>query len=197
MIKRTEKGVTTVTHEGAVLRKSETSFNDGYDASYYAEVWDEASQSVKNVYYGSTMDGRDCGGSAEIDATNEVRLKAAAFFFPSILNRITAQAEYDAVRPTKGDEVVVARGRKVKKGTTGIIFWLQDGNFGMRCGIRDEKGEAHWTAFSNVDLIEPKDIDRSQLARYAAAVSLTAAGIRTYSAEQAEYVLNHSRKEAA
>jgi hypothetical protein len=57
----------------------------------------------------------------------------------------------------KGQEVVVVKGRKVAKGTTGIIFWVElDNGFAYgdkkvtRIGFKDAQGTAHFTAATNV-----------------------------------------------
>ena len=61
-----------------------------------------------------------------------------------------AQAEALASgKIVKGQKVVVVRGRKVKKGTEGVVFWMaQDedyvGNEYTRIGIKDADGTAHW-----------------------------------------------------
>lgn len=53
----------------------------------------------------------------------------------------------------KGQHVVVARGRKVPKGTTGTIIWLGTDNWdNERVGIKDANGETHWTALKNVEV---------------------------------------------
>jgi len=48
--------------------------------------------------------------------------------------------------------VRVVRGRKVPRGTTGIVFWHQDGRFGERVGIRADDGATHWTAARNCEV---------------------------------------------
>lgn len=57
----------------------------------------------------------------------------------------------------KGQEVVAVKGRKVAKGTTGIIFWVElDNGFAYgdnkvtRVGFKDAEGNAHFTAATNV-----------------------------------------------
>lgn len=57
----------------------------------------------------------------------------------------------------KGTKVRVVRGRKVPKGTEGVIIWLGSGTYmGKtvgRCGVKDAAGKVHWTATANVDTI--------------------------------------------
>jgi hypothetical protein len=52
----------------------------------------------------------------------------------------------------KGATVVVARGRKVPKGTTGVVFWTGTDAFDKpKVGFCDAAGVTHWTAASNVE----------------------------------------------
>lgn len=53
----------------------------------------------------------------------------------------------------KGAPVKVVKGRKVPVGTTGECFWIGEGTWGTRVGLRDEAGETHWTAITNVERI--------------------------------------------
>lgn len=50
----------------------------------------------------------------------------------------------------RGAIVEVWKGRKVAKGTVGEVFWIGDTQFGTRIGLKDEAGDIHWTAASNV-----------------------------------------------
>lgn len=54
------------------------------------------------------------------------------------------------IDPAKGYEVVVVKGRKVPKDTRGIVIYLDSGEYGMRLGLKDAQGQAHWTSPSNV-----------------------------------------------
>jgi hypothetical protein len=56
----------------------------------------------------------------------------------------------EAARIHKGDAVRVARGRKVPIGTTGKVFWIGEGKFGTRVGVKDAAGNVYWTAYVNV-----------------------------------------------
>jgi hypothetical protein len=58
----------------------------------------------------------------------------------------------------KGATVKVLRGKKVPVGTTGVVFWTQDGQWGLRLGLKDAAGTVHWVAAKNcvvVDALEP------------------------------------------
>lgn len=54
----------------------------------------------------------------------------------------------------KGDKVRVVRGRKVPIGTEGTVIWVGTGKWGTRLGVKDAGGEVHWTAATNVELVE-------------------------------------------
>lgn len=56
---------------------------------------------------------------------------------------------------TKGSTVVVVKGVKVPRGTTGVAFWVGETKFGMRVGLKDAAGTVHWTAAGNVESVAP------------------------------------------
>lgn len=60
--------------------------------------------------------------------------------------------------------VKVIKGRKVPKGTEGVVFWMGsycNSLFGdpwginttYRCGIKDDDGKVHWTSLDNIELV--------------------------------------------
>lgn len=65
--------------------------------------------------------------------------------------------------PRKHERVIVTKGRKVPKGTTGVIVWVGEGrppahlHFRMRVplrvGVKDDSGTVHWTSSSNVERV--------------------------------------------
>lgn len=67
------------------------------------------------------------------------------------LERTLAEIE-EAKRIAKGRTVVVVRGRKVAKGTTGTVIWYADGVYGPRVGLKDDAGTVHFTAAKNVEV---------------------------------------------
>ena len=64
--------------------------------------------------------------------------------------RCAAQEKARREAPAKGKVLRVVKGRKVPKGTEGVCIWIGSGAYGERVGIKDAKGEIHWTASSNV-----------------------------------------------
>lgn len=50
----------------------------------------------------------------------------------------------------KGQTVTVVKGRKVPKGTTGIVFWVGENQWGPQVGFKAD-GETYFTALGNVE----------------------------------------------
>lgn len=113
---RGERGAEFV---GCVLNTWER--NGSWDSDFYATVWDEDAQRVRDIEYDTTRCGG--GGSAEIDATEEVLNKAFQYYYNNSREFIERCIESNAKKYGKGDEVRVIRGRKVKVGTVGKCFW--------------------------------------------------------------------------
>jgi hypothetical protein len=64
--------------------------------------------------------------------------------------RDAEERERYRVSVRKGARVEVFKGRKVPIGTCGVVIWIGDGQYGMRCGVKDAAGAVHWTACDNV-----------------------------------------------
>jgi hypothetical protein len=92
-----------------------------------------------------------------IDATPEsLARRDARVAKMARLNRLDREimAECKVVR---GVVVKVVRGRNVPKGTTGEVIWTGADKFrrgATRIGVKDEAGTVHWTAGSNVDIVQ-------------------------------------------
>lgn len=107
-------------YEGCVFHTYER--NGYHDSDWYAMCWDEGKQEVVTVNYDTTRCGG--GGRADIDITDENLRKVYRFYkkgatawFDGICN--PQQAKMIRV----GDTIRVIRGRKVRKGTIGKVFW--------------------------------------------------------------------------
>lgn len=175
MVTRTTRDWTT----GAAVETVETLFagatlavhynttrvmSDVWESLPYATVYNAATGKVEIVWH----DGKN----AVVDATPEVVAAANAWLLTATAdahkgtwdNRV-ANAVADAHKVTKGKTVTVVKGRKVPKGTTGEVFWVGPGKSysyydrfpADRIGIRDAAGTAHWTAASNVEVVNPDD----------------------------------------
>jgi hypothetical protein len=59
--------------------------------------------------------------------------------------------------PKKGMIVRVVRGRKVPIGTEGKLIWVGSTKFGKRVGFNDLSDTTHWTAWNNIEFIDPVD----------------------------------------
>jgi len=67
-------------------------------------------------------------------------------------SRDAAHKAEDAAREfERGDHVVVARGRKVPKGSKGQIIKVDEGNYGWRVFLLLADGSKAWIALSNID----------------------------------------------
>ena len=114
-------GKTEPEYVGCVLSAYEL---NGYnDSDWYAVCWDREQQKLVEVEYDTTRAGG--GGRAEIDATQEVLREVYRWYkrmgrehFDCCTNPSNAK------KVQKGDTVRVVRGRKVPKGTEGVVFWV-------------------------------------------------------------------------
>lgn len=162
-------GFIDVTYEGAVLRTGEHNWYD--DSDFFADVWDDATNAVKRITYATTR-GWTYANGANVDATPEVRAKAATFYTALALAELKAKAAADALTPAKGKAVKVVKGRKVPKGTEGVVIWVGEGRYygpvprykngwstngGLRIGLKTADGATHFTAASNVVVTDPED----------------------------------------
>jgi hypothetical protein len=155
---------------GAVVRtfsRCERIMSDVYADVSYAECWDaEKGKLVEWPYANSEFGYHTNHLSVEVDATPETLAAVAAYKAEKERQAEEArQAAREAARlaelatPRKGKVVVVARGRKVAKGTTGTVIWYGPGkSFGygpapMRVGVKDAAGTVHWLDAKNVDVV--------------------------------------------
>lgn len=178
MITRTTKNWTTgaVTVDrlfvGATLAlhyNSTRVMSDVWENIPYATVYNADSGAVEIVWR-----DRDSAATDTVDATPDVIAAANDW----LLKTATAnrKASWDskvdaavarAKAVEKGKTVVVVKGRKVPKGTTGEVFWVGPGkNFGpvpryrggwsvkpdLRIGF-NAAGVTHWTAATNVEVV--------------------------------------------
>ena len=112
-------GETEPKYVGCVISTYE---RNGYDDSdWYAICWDREKQKVVEVNYDTTRAGG--GGYAEIDATPEVLREVYRWYKQigrGLFDGRTNPEQAKKVR--KGDTVKVIRGRKVPKGTQGLVL---------------------------------------------------------------------------
>lgn len=150
-----------VSYQGAVLATRERNMHD--DSDFYAIVWD--GERLKSVTYGTTR-AWTYPNHAEADATPEVLAEVRAWLLPQVVtvrvNAIRRQVENPAILYRN---VVVARGRKVAKGTTGQVDLISLSNFDNteRIRIRLLDGTHVWTAARNCDVVAPEAVDEDAI----------------------------------
>lgn len=163
---------------GCVLGVSER--NGYHDSDFFATVWDEEQGCVRTIEDGTTRFYAPSKYS-RADATNEVRTKARNWWASTVGPR-TARATLmgQRVRIDVGAEVEVVKGKKVAKGTKGIVCWMGEDAFyrrpyysnGLnmydprkyRVGIKLSDGSKVFTSLANVmklNVIEPTDAEIS------------------------------------
>lgn len=165
------------TYVGAVLATGEKNWHD--DSDFYAIVWDESEQRMKNVEYDTTRFGG--GGSAVIDATPEVMAKADDYLEKWALGVLTAEDRRVARDVVIGKRVRVVQGRKAPIGTEGLVFFAKEWRYAkwdyspkLKIGIAltDEKivgpkggqmyKDVSWTYAHNVEVIEPEQYHEAE-----------------------------------
>lgn len=177
MITYTDPNTDKPSYEGHCLETytdhSVRIMSDVWANFYGVVVWDSETAAPKKVQLGNSEFGYE--GEATLDATPEVvalyeawkarqaaqaeeaRLHAEEIAKENRAKEDEAEARAWLIeRPTKGDKVVVVRGRKVAKGTVGIIRWEGGNDYGPRIGMAVEgKEKLVYTSPSNVEVIFP------------------------------------------
>lgn len=167
---RDEEGKVTyeavTTYEGAVLGTYE---RNGYDDSdFYAIVWDAEEGRILNVQYGTTR-AYTYGNYATVDATDEVKVAAAAQR-TEVLTKLAVAADAEEARlATKGKQVVVVKGRKVAHGTEGVVFWRGVDKYKTsrwatfyRVGVETADGDRFFTAEENVEVVNAEQYETDE-----------------------------------
>jgi hypothetical protein len=158
----------TVTYTGAVLQKWEINGSD--DSDFVAAVWDVSTGSVRTVEYASTR-GWTYHNSATIDATPENIERAYMWATERWVETLTARAEHEASKPTKGKLVrsLTTRGKNV--GVTGRVMWYGEDSYrstrwltAYRVGVKVEGEEKlRYLPADRVEVIEREPIDPNDI----------------------------------
>lgn len=121
----------TETYTGCVLKTGEHNYHD--DSDFYALVWDETSQQVREIEYATTR-GWTYHNKAVVDATPDVRAKAIAWETARLTVTMTAET---LARIDLGTEVRSLTTRGKNKGLVGTVEWIGKNNYGpgQRVGI--------------------------------------------------------------
>jgi len=154
IITRKQDGTEELTFVGMVLQVHGYVYMGNDCEKAFATVWLEAEGRPKRVGYSSLhYDYGQDRNSAVIDASPEIK---------TLFNNWCAaeEARHDAEEAARrerefgrGKKVVVARGRKVPKGTIGEIFWIGDNGYGESLGLFLADGTKVFTASKNCDII--------------------------------------------
>lgn len=135
--------------------------NYSQDSDFCAVCWDEETGSVKEVEYDTTRAA--AYGAAKIDATPETLRKVFAYYMNVAAEHFdNYQNEAQAKEFGVGDKVKVVRGRKVKKGTVGEVFWRGDvyNNYSYRYESRagiEVDGERYFVPAEYLEALDWED----------------------------------------
>ena len=118
-------------HAGLCIKEREANYYD--DSDFYMLVWDVEAQAPYEIQFATTRGwSYPCFGSA-VDATPEVLAEYRQYLERQRVTRIAKNRKVEALiaarkpdQPHKGSTVVVARGRKIKKGITGKIIGISE-----------------------------------------------------------------------
>lgn len=160
---------TETTHEGLVLTPSwsqeERVMSDIWADVSYCKVWNIEKQAAVAIVLGYHFELGLRFGTPTVDAPPEImaQYEAAVAAEKAERERLEveraerAEQERELAawnRPEHGKRMQVVRGRKVKKGTVGLVFWLDDCRNPSRVGLalspeKDSRGR-----FTNVAWVD-------------------------------------------
>jgi len=166
-----DPSVRTVSYEGRVLNtgsRERKYMSDVYAIEYYAVVWDDKTQAPMSIPVSSNFELVRENGTAVVDADEATLAAYRAWQAEKQAAEEKLLRELLRERTVKGliqqhnkadigKKVVVLRGRKVPKGTVGIVFWLRDGRAGVRTS--DRKEGRNWADVVWVDVDYLGNID--------------------------------------
>jgi hypothetical protein len=149
-------------YKGAVLAMYER--NGYHDSDFFAVVWNQDSQSVIGVEYGTTRFGN--GGYADVDATPEV-IDLAKQYKKTVETRHENQLQAlrnKLMAPGITVQVKLSRGKnKHLDGSLGTVFWVGNGyaKHSIRVGV-EVSGERIFVDSKNLLAIEDgKAVERN------------------------------------
>ena len=150
--------ISSVSHVGCVIKSERREFramSDVYTDADYAMVWIPEEERVEWKRINILYMGCDNHGLIEVDIhSGEHAEDYEIFLFLAEEKEKARQKAKDDENAKKGLKQIrkgrtcrAIKGRKVPKGTEGIIFYIRD----SRIGFSDTDGKAHWI---NADQIE-------------------------------------------
>ena len=178
-----------ISHEGCVIdtmRKECRVMSDVYTDADYALLWNPEEQRAEwkriNVLYMGCDDHRQI--VVDINKGEYAEDYEIYLFLQEEARKVAdyRKAEREAKKACltvrKGQQSRVGAGRKVAKGTEGVIFYTREQEWGIRIGFEDDNGKAHWTYLKNV----------------VAAVDEPEEGWLQYAADKGLYLSEYTRK---
>ncbi|GAA1838828.1 hypothetical protein GCM10009772_15670 [Pseudonocardia alni subsp. carboxydivorans] len=150
-------------HVGAVL---ETYEHNGYDDSdFIAVVWDGEQISARE--YASTR-GWTYHNGAEVDATEQVRATALAWYRQRLLPHLIETEQTRATTPRIGCNVRSLTKRGCNVGVTGAVRWIGPDRYtrdgGDRIGIAvDGEDKLRFLPARSVAVLDPAPVDEQKL----------------------------------
>jgi len=144
----------------ATFSKEERIMSDVWDMVSYVTVMTDDGEFETSAGSG-TVDASPEDMAAFKRDTEFKAVKAKVKAARDAAKRDAADAAAEAATPYKGKTVTFVKGRKVPKGTTGEVIWYGAGKkygyYGatpMRVGVKDAAGTVHWSAASNVKVVD-------------------------------------------
>jgi hypothetical protein len=144
-------GWTYETHHGVCLFERE--YNGYHDSDFYMTIWNHEKQEPESIQFATTRGWSYPCYASRADATPEVKAAYAVWEAKRHQAAAEARERERALRPEKGKNLRVVRGRKVPRGTTGVCIWRGSGQWGERVGLKDSSGTVHWTSIKNVEVV--------------------------------------------
>tara|TARA_A200000159_G_scaffold162672_1_gene187045 strand:+ start:34 stop:630 length:597 start_codon:yes stop_codon:yes gene_type:complete len=163
-IYRNGKQESKVSHIGTTLYTYEV---NGYsDSDWYAVCLNEESSDLEHIQFATTRFCSD-GFSAEVDATEEVTLKAFKIIEELKYNEILKSETAKVSEVCNGSKVVVAKGKK-SKGKSGIVFWIgAPKRFGYnvvrKAGVRFSDNKDADGKYTDVDFVYLHNLEVADL----------------------------------
>ena len=152
------------THKGLVVfgrtKSVQRVMSDIYSDVWTCTVWCPKERIHKSVTVNMAFELFQNTGSETVDILNgeyseeykswqkemeEKRVLAEIRKEEERKKKIVEDAKEKSLRPMHGRKCRTVRGRKVKIGTEGEIFYLRQTEWGVKIGFKDSDGEAHWT----------------------------------------------------
>ena len=111
----------------------------------------EESRTKSGMHPLHTMYDRNHGVSHPVHESSAYKAVVAPLAKLSIqLHEEILSLEREDKYISKGDTVVIVKGRKAPVGFTGKLFWMKASEWGMRVGVKDSSDKVEWTYLSNL-----------------------------------------------